>query len=86
MTEWRAVTESGRIYESVGNGEGIRVSGDRYYHSPVVKSLPGAANIDWALAHSLPEVERPVIGERLLIYSFGGDWRVSTRIVEVEDV
>lgn len=92
MTEWIATTKSGRTYESVEGG--IRVSGEGYFPQPVIRSISDANQIvtldnriDWDKLNALPAVARPVVGEYLYISTVGdAGWRISTRIVSVEDV
>lgn len=87
MTEWIATTASGRTYESVNSG--VRVSGEGYYHQPTMRSFPESMlpGMDWDKLYALPLVDRPVVGERFFISTFGdAGWRISTTIVSVEDV
>lgn len=93
MTGWIATTKSGRTYESKKGG--VLVSGEGYFPRPTLRSFPESmipelstaeGRINWDKLYALPEVNRPVVGERFLISTFGdAGWRISTEIVNVED-
>lgn len=86
---WRAVTESGRVYESVSSG--VKVSGDGYFHNPTLKvvdrgDLPSTGRTPefWGHIRSLPGTDTPEVGKSVFLVTMSGAWRLSTRIESVE--
>jgi len=86
---WRAVTESGRVYETVSGG--VKVSGEGYFHNADVKvvnreDLYGMESRGiWEHLHNLPRADLPEVGKSLYIDTYGdAGWRISTDIVSVE--
>lgn len=85
MSNWIATTESGRTYTSKGSG--ILVSGDGYYHNPVIRVVDRNEVSSWDDLLALPLVDEPVVGKSLFILTYGDSgWRLSTDIVSVEHV
>lgn len=87
---WRAVTESGRVYEQVRRG--VKVQGESYFHNARVSvvdrehlpELEGAEET-WAYLLNLPHAEFPEVGKSLFIFTHGdAGWRLSTAIESVE--
>lgn len=92
MTNWRAVTESGSVWEYTHDILHIdsKRHGDRYafkpWHIKVVdrRNIPGdSPKAQWEYIRALPNVEEPVVG--LSLYAAGReDWRLSTPIASFE--
>lgn len=81
MSNWRAVTESGSIYESIDGH--VRANGE-YFHSVVMKNVM-ISRLDWDKIHALPEADLPRVGQRIYISTFGdAGWRISTPVVSLE--
>jgi hypothetical protein len=94
MKDWIATTESGRTYKSTDGS--ITVGGGyEYFHNAELRSFPpslldelskaGNRNLIWNTLNELPQVDEPVVGERLYVRTFGdAGWRISTPIVKIE--
>lgn len=88
---WRATTASGRVYEHVGRGIKISGAAGEYFPNWTLTvfsydDVPGSGSIIETLRH-LPSSDRPEVGKHMFINSSGGiGWRISTRVVRVEDV
>lgn len=87
---WRAVTESGRVYESCGSG--ARVSGEGYFPNATIRVIDrdellermGEAEI-WDYVYSQPPAPVPEEGKSLFLFTMGdAGWRLSTNIVSLE--
>lgn len=86
---WRAVTESGAIYEY--DGFGIQVDSKRrgrfYIRAMVMKNVdrnilqpPGKG---WDYLLSLPNVEIPEVGKAIFTSNIN-EWNISTHVVSLE--
>lgn len=87
---WKAVTESGRVYEKVGSG--VKVTGYGYFHNADVHIVDREALLDavttmeefWEHLRALPRASTPEVGKSLFIFTSGdAGWRLSTNIVSV---
>lgn len=92
--DFEAITESGATYSRVDGRLNYDHRGKpQYFHNGHMKSVSVQAfevmqktgRIDWEYLRSLPDVDLPVLGECLYVYTMK-EWRISTPIVRVTTV